>query len=124
MKLSKARQNDLETVMYFIHPSMKKIIITDKDIEMFFENSEKGMHKELIDKNKMDGFNTLIQGKEWRGVHMQMYEDGVISGDMPYSVILQEIPESVVEFMKKEMFKGKDSEIITNIYKKYEQMEK
>lgn len=142
MKLTKAQQNDLESIRYFIPQVMEGIKITDLDIEMFFEHSEKGLHKEKVSKFPylMDGFNALIQGKSWRGVHVGMYEEGVMDGSMPYCVIFGDDyiiihrkwwqfwkarytrkhvccpPRSVVDFMKKEMFKGIDAEMIDEGY--------
>lgn len=113
MKLSPHRKSDLETVMYFIPPACKGIPITEQDIQMFFENSEQGLHKEKIKISHFsDGFNALLQGKSWRGVHMGMWEEGILDGSVPYYDILKEVPRSVVDFMKKEMFGGKDAELI------------
>lgn len=82
----------------------------------------------------MDGFNALVQGKRWRGIHMQMYEDTMVQdakdmmdargqegakymvGTMPYSTILEDVPEAVAEFMAKEMFKGADRELIMKTF--------
>ena len=86
----------------------------------------------------MDGFNALIQGKEWRGVHMRIFEEGIMEGSMPYMTILTKdvkikrkwwqllkplyrtearpIEKSTVDFMAKEMFKGIDKEVIYNAY--------
>lgn len=136
MKLSSAQQNDLETIKYFIPQQMKKIPITDNDIKMFFENSERGLHKELVNSYRMDGFNALIQGKQWRGIHIhELYEQGILDGSMPYFVLLggfdkkrkwwqvwkpkyyhNPMPRHVVDFIKKEIFKGKDAEIIEKCY--------
>lgn len=48
---------------------------------------------------------------------MGMYEEGVLEGSMPYSVILDGMPKSVVEFMAKEMFKGRDADSIMALRK-------
>ena len=41
-----------------------KLLITDDDKKMFFENSERGLHKEMIKDNYFnDGFNVLREGK-------------------------------------------------------------
>jgi len=125
LNLTKRQNNDLETIKFFIPDCLKKIIITDEDIVKFFEYSEKGLHKQdIVDRNMKDGFNALVEGKRWRGIHIHgMYEEGILDGSMPYLVILgginlkEEImPRSVVDFMKKEMFKGKDSDIIEECY--------
>lgn len=117
MNLTKKQEKDLETILYFIPEKINKEIITDKDILNFFEYSEKGLHKEKILNYEIDGFNAILQGKRWRGIHMQMWEDGVLSGDIPYAVLLEDMPRNVVDFMKKEMFKGIDSYLIEETYK-------
>jgi hypothetical protein len=129
MKLSKRRQNDLESIVYFMPSSMKNIPITERDIEMFFENSEQGKHKDKIGSGGIGGdagypgLNALIEGKRWRGIHMhEMYESGVLQGIMPYFVILgcggygPKVLVSVKDFMKKEMFRGVDGNLIEEIY--------
>ena len=152
MKLSKAQEQDLETIKYFTPQYLSGYPLTKKDIEMFFEHSEKGMHKDLFTSYQAledcsNGLFALIQGKIWRGTHMGMYEEGVLSGDMPYAVILgmndkskvrhwsirwfykligketsifyhSPPPRSVVDFMKKEMFKGHDANTIERCYQR------
>lgn len=138
MKLSTKQELDLKTVQYFIPQAMKNIPISSTDVEMFFDWSERGKHKDLVSPMKMDGFNALIQGKEWRGVHMRMFEEGIKEGTMPYMTILTKdvkikrkrwqiwkplyttearpIEKPIVDFMAKEMFKGIDKEVIYNAY--------
>lgn len=75
MKLSNNQQKELVVWKYFMPQSFKDIEITDKDIKMFFENSQQGLHKDLISPYKINGFNALIWGKKWAGIHMhEMYE--------------------------------------------------
>lgn len=133
MELTKKQLKDLETIKYFIPRTNSSIKITNDDIVKFFEYSEQGLHKQDVNAYKGDGFNTLIQGKRWRGIHMQMYEDGVLDGSMPYFIILggydndkkwwqfwksphKPMPRAVVDFLKKEMFKGVDADLIEEIY--------
>jgi len=120
MSFTKKQLKDLETIEYFIPSWCNYPKPTDKDKKMLLENSERGKHKDKIDERKINGFNALIQGKKWRGVHMGMYEEGVLDGSMPYYIILggydDITPMSVVDFMKREMFKGIDSELIEKIY--------
>ena len=53
---------------------------------------------------------------------MEMYEEGVLERSMPYFVLLggyqgeKPMPRNVVNFMKKEMFKGIDGNVIENAY--------
>lgn len=111
------REKELEVFSYFMPSSLKHIEITEKDKEKYFEWSERGLHKEDVKVSHFnDGFNALVSAKAWAGRHMEIYEEGVLSGDMPYVVILEGTPRNVVDFMKKEMFKGIDAEIIEDLY--------
>lgn len=145
MRLSTKQIYDLESIMYFIPKTIEHIEITHEDVKMFFEYSDKGLHKEktgtfvLLPKELQNGFNALIEGKKWRGINMMMYEEGVLDGTMPYYTLLGgydgtrkrkwyelwkpkyvhyhiPMPRSVVDFMEKEMFKGKDAELIEKVY--------
>jgi hypothetical protein len=122
MKLTKAQQNELVVWKYFM-PKDKWMAENEEDIKKFFEWSERGKHKDEM-YGGMSYFNALRQGKRWAGIHMhEMYEQGVLDGSMPYYVILggvdnDPIPREVVNFIKKEMFKGGDSDIIEDCYNK------
>lgn len=141
--MTKSQKNDLKITKYFIPKVFKNIEITNEDEKMYFEWSESGKHKDKISgmPYKINGFNALVQGKEWRGIHMGLYEQGVLDSSVPYLVLLggneitihrkwwqfwkekitfknKPIPREIVDFMKKEMFKGKHSEMIEQIYQK------
>lgn len=81
-------------------------------------------------------FNALCEAKRWRGIHMEQYEQWILDGSTPYFILLwglskkrkwyqfwkpkfynDPIPRSVVDFMKKEMFKWHDAELIERVYK-------
>lgn len=94
MKLTYKQKLDLETVIYFIPQNLKSRKISDRDIEMFFENSDSGKHKwtcnfilwfSRFEKDdykiwdytlwELRGLEALLQGKRWRGIHIgEMYE--------------------------------------------------
>ena len=143
MKLSKSQLNELEVWKHFIPQNLRNIAIKDSDIKKFFEWSEQGKHKEELSVpiyENPDGFFALYQGKKWAGIHIhELYEPGILDLSMPYFTILggyditikrkwwqfwkqkythrhNPPPRPVVEFMKKEMFKGIDSEIIEKCY--------
>lgn len=121
-------------------PPCKGIKITDEDIQKFFEYSDKGLHKADVRQSHFsDGFNALVAGKKWRGIHMhELYEPGILEGTTPYLTLLggfegarkwfnpmrytkgqlyhKPVPRPVVDFMKKELFKGKDADVIEAIY--------
>ena len=131
MKWTQKRLNEKDLLLFFNQD--KSVNITDKDYEDYFSLSEKGIKP----KEKTEGFLSLENSKRWRGIHMEMYEEGVLEGSMPYFIILggydktikrkfwefwkprhihNPLPRRVVDFMKKEMFKGTDSEIIEKTY--------
>lgn len=114
MKNKSKKETELETLMYFMPRACRKISITNADVAKYFEWSEQGKHKDDIKQSHFtDGFNALVAAKQWRGRHIhEMYEPGILDGTMPYIVILEGAPRSVVDFMKKEMFQGIDAEAI------------
>ena len=121
MILSEKQKADLETVKYFIPRVLKHIKITNKDIEDYFNWSEKGIGESDKEAKRgtdtYTGFETLMEGKRWRGIHIhELYEQGILSGDMPYAVILEDMPREIIEFLKKEMFKGIDARVIEKVY--------
>lgn len=125
MKLTNKQKKDIETIMMFIPDTHKNVEITEKDKADFQAYSTHGVLPKgkkqtgKLDMN-IDGFTALIHGKRLRGLHMELWEDGVMEGTTPYYTLLQnsqgKIPKSLKEFMKKEMFKGVDSELIENVY--------
>ena len=130
MKLTKAQQTDIDLCVYF-HPCNP----TDSEIEEYLAMSERGHG----DKKGKFSVNPLVIGKTRRGLMMGLYEEGILEGTIPYSTLLgacegkrkwwnplrwvkgifyhKPIPRFVVDFIKKEMFKGIDAEVIENCYK-------
>ncbi len=117
--MTQKQKNDIELAKYFIPKSISHIKITPEDERLYLEYSEQGKHKDLIKQSHFtDGFNALVSGKQWRGrtVH-ELWEQGILDGSVPYSVLLEGLPELVVDFMKKEMFKGDDADLIERVYR-------
>lgn len=123
MKLTKAQQNELEVWKHFIPSNCDWGVCTEKDIEMFFEWSEQGKHKDYARINTFmpEGrtyFHALLWGKKraYMNVH-ELYEDGILSGDMPYNAFIDKhTPISVLNFIKNEIFKGADAKLIQQFY--------
>ena len=111
MNLTNKQSKDLETINYL--NNIDKGDYTGQDIKIFFDFSEKGIRPEV----ETVGFKTLKEGKRWRGIHMEMYEEGVLDGSTPYRILLESVPESVKDFMKREMFKGIDADIIERVWR-------
>lgn len=122
------QKNDIEVSRYFIPRVLKHIPVTKEHEEQYIAVSERG------EKNagKFDT-NPLIQGKRNRGLHMQLWEEGILEGTTNYFTLLggfqnnkkwwqfwksrhKLLPRPVVDFMKKEMFKGIDAEQIEKLY--------
>ncbi len=115
MKLTNKQKIDLETIEYFI-PKGYYPEITDEDRKMFLEVSEKGLHKDKVEWRKLDGFNALIQGKRWRGIHIHemwkpalfpsSYAKPKMKDDLPTDFLWEfeaELLSSVFEFLLKEL---------------------
>lgn len=141
MKLNKKKQDELKLWEFFIPKSCEFKPKTNRDVEMFFEWSEKGMHREDTEPFIKGQVNTYFQalkmGKKYAGVNMGMWEEGVLEGSTPYATLLgmfdgdknswwqfwrkkhKKMPRYVVDFMKKEMFKGQHAEIIENVYQSF-----
>lgn len=71
MRLTKKQNKELEVIKSFIPKWCKWDSITDKDIKMFFEWSDNGMHKNKVGSNPIisgdySGLNSLVWGKIWR----------------------------------------------------------
>lgn len=139
MKLTSRQEKEIFIWEYFAPQRIKYPERNDEDIKKFLEWSERGLHRERGMLNEASYFEKLREGKRWAGIHMRMYEEGVLDGSMPYMVILggfdktvyriwwkfwkpkynikhDPIPRIIVDFMKKEMFKGIDSELIEKCY--------
>lgn len=111
MKLTKKQKADLETMMWFL-PDTITTKPTEDDIKSFFDFSERGIRP----KEETEGYKVLLEGKRWRGIHIGMYEEGILDLSVPYIVLVGGMPRSVVDFIKKNMFKGIDSELIEEVY--------
>lgn len=111
MALTKAQSNDIDILLYFAGKSREDI--TDDDIKEYLDWSERGIGNGGI----------LSVMKQRRGILMGEYEKGILEGLTPYMTILgfeegdTPMPEYVVEFIKKELFKGRDSDLIDKIYR-------
>lgn len=119
MKLTKAQQNELEVFCYFSAGGLKPSDFSEEELKEYYDWSERGIGSNVKNTNRIG------QAKRWTGVTMGMYEQGILDGTMPYVVILgkqpyndKPVPRSVVDFMKKEMFKGANADIIENCYVK------
>lgn len=96
MKLSINQENELICLNYFILDDFKKIPITNENKKMYFEWSEQGKHKHLVNAGgiggvgtKITGLSVLFQAKKWRGIHVhELYEEGVLEGSTPYMTLL------------------------------------
>jgi hypothetical protein len=67
MKISRKQELELEIIEEHIPTNVKWEEIMDVDRIMFFEWSEKGLHKELASQlNGRTGFHALVWGKRWR----------------------------------------------------------
>lgn len=111
MKLTNRQEKDIETAKYFIPSSLRSVDITHEHIREYLDVSERGTKND----GKFDR-NPLIQGKRWREWHMRSWEETVLEGTTPYIDLVEGLPRPVVEYMKKSMFGGSDSNAIEKCY--------
>lgn len=114
MNLTSKQQADIRLCKYF-YPCEP----TEEEIYEYLALSERG---EGAERGKFSQ-NPLVIGKTKRGLHMQLWEEGILEGTIPYFVLLcgidnNPLPRIVVDFMKKEMFKGIDAQQIEDCYQK------
>lgn len=108
MKLTPKQQIEIERLKWF----SKRTDFTDKEINEYFDWSEHGIGT--------GGILSLI--KEKQGITMGMWEQGILDGSVSYFTLLggedkKELPPlNVINFIKKEMFKGVDADIIECTY--------
>ena len=124
MKWPKGRLAEKESISFFIPEGFKKVEITESDWESFFALSERGVKpKQTL------GTEAICWGKVWRGRFCEsssenraIWEEGILEGTVPYYTILggeegdEPVPRSVVDFMKRTLFKGIDAELIETVY--------
>lgn len=141
MKLSKGQKEELKLLTYFIKGSY-----SDADVLKYFERAEQGKHKEQAEKAgqpmqnvELNGFHALVWAKKSIKFNMELWEEGVLEGSVPYFTLLggyektvyrkwyqfwkpklwfehQPVPRFLVEKMKGQMFKGIDAETIEKCY--------
>ena len=130
--LSRKQLVDLESIEYFIPDVYRGVPITIEDKQDFLMFSDKGIipnHRvDSIQFNKgnngskkdinisfftgktLNGYQLLFLGKSRRGLHVKLWEDGIMAGTHPLYTLVQDgngrIPASVMEFMEKSLFKG------------------
>lgn len=117
MNLSSRQKNELEVWKYFIPDNCAWAEETPQDIEMFFKWSEHGEKNERIGKyGDLSFASALYWGKKWAYIHVhEMWERDFSAQDgswMGYYDLVKDMPRPVVNFIKKEMFKGNDAEVI------------
>ena len=135
------KENEIDLLKYFIPSALHNIIIKKEDIDMYFEWSEQGKHKDNIKLSHFtDGFNALVSAKGRRELQMQIWEDGMEF--VPYISLLggyektiirkwynpfkytkgkykfehKPIARNVVDFMKKGILKRMDADSIERTY--------
>lgn len=121
--LTKKQKKELEVWRYFAPKNCQWKEETPEDIKMFFEWSEQGKNKTeaLIHTYLPEGrtgFHKLVWGKKWSYIHIhELYEPSFLDNSwIGYAMLVEDMPRSVADFLKKEMFKGKDAEVIEHCY--------
>jgi len=126
MRFSQKQKKDLETINYFIPKGYTGETVYpcgavedmdgDSPEQVFLDYSDRGIQfngRKVTDLKKLE---RLKEGKRRRGIMLAEYERGVLDGVVPYFELLEGMPDSVVEFMAKTMFKGIDKELIMAVH--------
>ena len=83
--------------------------------EAYFEITDNGKKDVVV--NDKARLNELLDSQKWRLRTMDMWEQGVLDGTIPYIELIEESNKEVVNFMASTMFQGTDKDIIINLYK-------
>lgn len=83
--------------------------------EEYFKITQDGKPK----KYKNARLEQLLDAKKWRLRMCDMYEQGIIDGSVPFSTLLfdedgKALPNYIINFLAKTMFKGTEKETIIN----------
>ncbi len=114
--MTKKQQNEIKCLDYF---SLAKELYAGNDEcnaeEEYFKITQDGKSK----KYKNARLEQLLDAKKWRLRQMDMYEQGIIDGSVPFSTLLfdedeKALPNYIINFMAKTMFKGMEKETIIN----------
>jgi hypothetical protein len=109
--MTKKQQQELDCLKWF-WPELK---YTNEEAKEYFDYDVKG--------GDIPKDNPIYLAKQWRGrtIH-ELWEQGILDGSVPYFVLLggedkKEIPpRKVVDFIKREIFKGIDANMIEKVY--------
>lgn len=123
--MTKKQEQDILLWKYFTPKVLKHIPITREDEIKFLEFSEKGKHREALRSSHFDdGFNALVWSKKYAGISIhELWETGIRDNSVGYWCLLggedpkEILPDYVLDHVKKEMFKGKDMQIIEDVHK-------
>lgn len=119
--MKKYLNKEIECIEFFIPDRpMKRMKSAD---QAFADYSERGIKPNFEEIENPYRFHQLMEGKRWRGIHVhEMWEDGILDGSVPYWTLLggedpnEILPRIVVNFLKREIFKGIDAELIEKVY--------
>lgn len=74
--------------------------------ECYFDYTSRGIKTHKT--NNCEKFFKLLEGNRWRNIHIfEMYEPGILEGTWSYSDLL-EMPDYVIDYVSKQIFKGSD----------------
>jgi len=114
---------EIKQLEYFIPKnSVRKMITADKAFTQF---SERGIKPDFSRIENPYRYFQLLEAKRWRGITShEMWEQALLDGSICYWTLLggenpnEILPREVVNFIKKELFKGADKETIENVYQR------
>jgi hypothetical protein len=119
MRFSRKQLADLVTIEFFIPPAYRSTGITEQDRIDFMAYSDRGeivrpSEFGTMKTGQLTGYQILLQAKRWRGIHMELWETGIMDGSVPIAVLVEDLPPEVIDFAKRELFKGFIAEMISS----------
>jgi len=129
IKVKKGRLRELQCIFYFLPDNFdgvdktpdakykEEYLFVDNRVDSllnYFNTVERGVNSLNVSNVKVS--NLLFQANRWRGIHMTMYQEGVLSGDMPYSVILEGVSLVVAKYLAGNLFRGVDRDLIMSVW--------
>ena len=107
IKLTKGRLKDIEIIKFFIPSWCPYINPTEQDMIDFLYLSERGIYRQNVHYTLFNGYNALIQGKRWRGIHIhEMWNAAISEGIITINELKEDLPDEVFIFTCKELNKS------------------
>lgn len=132
---TKGQQHTLDVIAYFgtagekIVKNWKKLVnlpmwtegaVEDRNgvdaTQAFIERNDKGVALTGRKVKNIPALARLMAREAWCGRMMEVYQEGILDGSMPYIIILDGMPRFAVDYLKRNIFRSADAELIERVY--------